>query len=185
MDNVITVWLVRFQIMEIHIGRCTTQNVKWNNYNFIADIPIVCCYSMFVPGWLRKSLILIIAPGSVSNEPGSVTWLATKYLKTVSWRNHTEKVTTLWPQNITFWLKITIHSIFIFHYFNAKLLGIYSQTSFWQLCDSWHIDLINVQNNLTWPNSHSAGISLDSRLKNSKITHRYAKDSPFTWFLYW
>ena len=40
--------------------------------------------------WLQKWLNLITAHGSVSNEPGSVTWLATKYLKTVSWRNHTE-----------------------------------------------------------------------------------------------
>ena len=38
----------------------------------------------------------------------------------------------------------------------------------------------------TWPYSNTAGISLDSRLKCSKITHRYAKKpSPFTWFLYW
>ena len=67
-------------------------------------------YSIHVPGWLQKWLNLITAPGSVSNEPGSVTWLATKYLKTVSWRNHTEKLTTLWPQNISFWPKITISS---------------------------------------------------------------------------
>ena len=59
-----------------------------------------------VPGWLLKWLNLITAHGSVSNEPGSVTWLATKYLKAVSWRNHTEKLTTLWPQNISFWPKI-------------------------------------------------------------------------------
>ena len=78
------------------------------------------------------------------------------------------------------------HSIFIFHYFNAKLLGKYSQTPVWQLCDGCQIlDLINFQNNLTWPNSNTAGISLDSMLKYSKITHRYEKDSPFTWFLYW
>ena len=78
------------------------------------------------------------------------------------------------------------HSIFIFHYFNAKLLGKYSQTPVWQLCEICQIlDLINFQNNLTWPNSNTAGISLDSRLKYSKITHRCAKDSPFTWFLYW
>ena len=49
-------------------------------------------YSIHVPGWLQKWLNLITAPSSVSNEPGSVTWLATKYLKTVSWRNHTEKI---------------------------------------------------------------------------------------------
>ena len=49
------------------------------------------CYSIHVPGWQLKWLDLITAHGSVSNEPGSVTWQATKYLRTVSWRNHTEK----------------------------------------------------------------------------------------------
>ena len=38
-------------------------------------------YSIHVMGWLLKWLNLITAPGSVSNEPSSVTWLATKYLK--------------------------------------------------------------------------------------------------------
>ena len=64
---------------------------------------LILVYSIHVPGWLLKWLNLITAPGSVSNEPGSVTWLATKYLKTVSWRNHTEKLTTLWPWNVSFW----------------------------------------------------------------------------------
>ena len=41
----------------------------------------VVYYSIHVPGWLQKWLYLITAPGSVSNEPGSVTWLAIKYLK--------------------------------------------------------------------------------------------------------
>ena len=64
----------------------------------------------------------------------------------------------------------------MFHYFNAKLLGKYSQTPVWQLCDSCQIlDLINFQNNLTWPNSNMLESSLDSRLKYSKITHMYAK----------
>ena len=67
-------------------------------------------YSIHVLGWLQKWLNLITAPGSVSNKPSSVTWLATKYLKTVSWRNHTEKLTTWWPQNISFWPKINIPS---------------------------------------------------------------------------
>ena len=45
--------------------------------------------------------------------------------------------------------------------------------------------LINqFQNNLNWP-SNTAGISLDSRLEYSKITHRYAKVAPLTWFLCW
>ena len=67
----------------------------------------------------KKWLNLITAPGSVSNEPGSVTWLATKYLKTVSWRNHTEKLTTFWPQNISFWPKINIPS----SYFTILMLN--------------------------------------------------------------
>ena len=42
------------------------------------------------------------------------------------------------------------HSIFIFNYFNAELLGKYSQTPIWQLCDSCKIiDLINIENNMT------------------------------------
>ena len=97
-------------------------------------------YSIHVPGGLLKWLNFITAPGSVSNEPGSVTWLATKYLKTDSWVNHTENFTTLWPQNISFWPKIKILS-----------------------------------KQLTWSNSNTAGISLDSRLKYSKITHRYGQ----------
>ena len=83
---------------------------------FVREIqrwPMNSLYSIHVPGWLQKWLNLITAPGSVSNEPGSVTWLATKYLKTVSWRNHTEKLTTLWPQNISFWPKINIPSSYL------------------------------------------------------------------------
>ena len=69
------------------------------------------------------------------------------------------------------------HSIFIFKYFKAELLGKYSQTPIRQLCDSCQIiEQINIQNNMTWPNSNTAGISLDSRLKYSKITHRYWKE---------
>ena len=67
------------------------------------------------------------------------------------------------------------------------MLRKYSQTPVWQLCDGCQIlDQINVQNNLTWPNSSTAGISLDSRLNTSKITHRLQKKpNPFTLFLYW
>ena len=43
----------------------------------------------------------------------------------------------------------------------------------WQLSDSWPNQFQN-NLNLTWP-SNTAGISLDSRLEYSKITHRYAK----------
>ena len=85
---------------------------------------LIIYYSIHVPGWLQKWLNLITAPGSVSNEPGSVTWLATKYLKTVSWRNHTEKLTTWWPQNISFWPKINIPS----SYFTILMLNCLENT---------------------------------------------------------
>ena len=145
----------------------------------------VSSYSIHVPGWLQKWLNLITAPGSVSNEPGSVTWLATKYLKTVSWRNHTEKLTTWWPQNISFWPKINIPS----SYFTILMLNCLENTlklqfdSYVTVSDSRPNQFQN-NLNLTWP-SNTAGISLDSRLEYSKITHRYAKVSPFTWFLCW
>ena len=58
------------------IGSSTKRANTWkNNNNYKIN------YSIHVPGWLQKWLNLITAPGSVSNEPGSVTWLATKYLK--------------------------------------------------------------------------------------------------------
>ena len=53
----------------------------------------------------------------------------------------------------------------------------------WQLSNYWPNQFQN-NLNLTWP-SNTAGISLDSRLEYSKITHRFAKVSPFTWFLCW
>ena len=81
-------------------------------------------YSIHVPGWLLKWLNLITAHGSVSNKSGSVTWLATKYLKTVSWRNHTEKITTLWPQNVSFGPKINIPS----SYFTILMLNCLENT---------------------------------------------------------
>ena len=87
-------------------------------------LKIISNYSIHVPGWLQKWLNLITAPGSVSNEPGSVTWQATKYLKTVSWRNHTEKLTTWWPQNISFWPKINIPS----SYFTILMLNCLENT---------------------------------------------------------
>ena len=92
--------------------------------NLNLSMLIVCIYSIHVPGWLQKWLNLITAPGSVSNQPGSVTWLATKYLKTVSWRNHTEKLTTWWPQNISFWPKINIPS----SYFTILMLNCLKKT---------------------------------------------------------
>ena len=105
-------------------------------------------HSIHLPGRLLKWLNLITAPCSVSNEPGSVTWLATKFLKTVSWRKHTEKLTTLWPQNISFWSKLIIPSSY-FAISMLNLFGKYSQSPAWQLCDSCQIiDLINFKT--TW-----------------------------------
>ena len=91
--------------------------VEGNGYRYLycyhpslGVVYLAIFYSIHVPGWLLKWLNLITAHGSVSNESGSVKWLATRYLKTVSWRNHTEKLTALWPQNISFWPKINIPS---------------------------------------------------------------------------
>ena len=63
----------------------------------------VYIYSIRVPGWVLKCLNLITAPGSVSNQPGSVTWLATagiSKIHAVSWRNHIENQTTKGAQNM-------------------------------------------------------------------------------------
>ena len=104
-----------------------TMRTRRLQYDTRRPLPVslfVKCYSIHVPGWLQKWLNLITAPGSVSNEPGSVTWLATKYLKTVSWRNHTVKLTTMWPQNISFWPKINIPS----SYFTILMLNCLQNT---------------------------------------------------------
>ena len=101
-------------------GKTTVNNMS----TIFAILTHVWIYSIHEPGWLLKWLNLITAPGSVSNEPGSVTWLATNYLKTVSWRNHTEKLTTLWPQNISFWPKIIIPS----SYFTILMLNCLENT---------------------------------------------------------
>ena len=78
-------WIHKYQsFVTIHPGQYKINQV-WESF--------VTYYSIHVPGGLQKWLNLITAPGSVSNEHGSVTWLATKYLRTVSWRNHTEKLT--------------------------------------------------------------------------------------------
>ena len=95
-----------------------------NRQAIVTSILFIEHYSIHVPGWLLKWLNLITAHGSVSNEPGSVTWPATKYLKTVSLRNHTEKLTTLWPQNISFWPKINIPS----SYFTILMLNCLENT---------------------------------------------------------
>ena len=69
-------------------------------------------YSIHVPRWVLKWLNLITAYGSVSNEPGSVTWLVTKpsIWKLLVGEITLKKITTLWPQNISFRPKINIPS---------------------------------------------------------------------------
>ena len=112
----VTLYVHPFQIYQIMVSRfkySLNVCVKGSRSGIYRGLQLVqqaimLVYSIHVPGLLLKWLNLITAHGSVSNEPGSVTWLATKYLKTVSWRNHTEKLTTLWPQNISFWPKINI-----------------------------------------------------------------------------
>ena len=81
-------------------------------------------HSVQVSGWLQKWLNLITALDSVSNEPGSVTCLATKYLKTARWRNHTEKLTSLWLQNIPLVPKVNTPS----SYFTILMLNCLENT---------------------------------------------------------
>ena len=113
-------------VVNIAVNKIDIYRLKYRIWRSRVTIhlAIVTSYSIHVPGWLLKWLNLITAPGSVSNEPGSVTWLATKYLKTVSWRNHTEKLTTWWAQNISFWLKINIPS----SYFTILMLNCLENT---------------------------------------------------------
>ena len=133
---------------------------------------LILDYSIHVPGWLLKWLNLITAPGSVSNEPGSVTWLATKYFKkihAVSWINHTDKLTTLGAQNVKIWPIIN----FWFSYFNISMSNCLKKT-FKLKFDSCltavkFLTWLNFQNNQT---SNIPEISPDSVLKYSKITHR-------------
>ena len=69
----------------------------------VSSLNIDDIYSIRVPGWVLKCLNLITAPGSVSNQPGSVTWLATagiSKIHAVSWRNHIENQTTKGAQNM-------------------------------------------------------------------------------------
>ena len=128
----VTLYVHPFQIYQIMVSRfkySLNECVKGSRSGIYRGLQLVqqaimLVYSIHVPGWLLKWLNLITAHSSVSNEPGSVTWLATKYLKTVSWRNHTEKLTTLWPQNISFWPKINIPS----SYFTILMLNCLENT---------------------------------------------------------
>ena len=64
-----------------------TRNHSFFRYQLLStSIPAwVSNYSIHVPEWLLKWLNLITAPAPVSNEPGSVTWPATKDLKKNPW----------------------------------------------------------------------------------------------------
>ena len=133
-------------------------------------------YSIHVPGWQLKWLNLITAPGSVSSKSGSVSHMTNNQVfENAQLEKSYWKMNYIIPQSIKYWPKINIPSshftILMLNYFEK-----YSQTPVWQLCGSCQIlNPINYQNNLTWPNSNTAGVSLDFRLKYSKITHRYAK----------
>ena len=130
-------------------------------------------------GWLLKWLNLITAHGSVSNEPGSVTWIATKNFENCQLEKLHWKINHIVTTEYIILAKINIPS----SYFTISMLNCLEDTPKLQF-DSYVmsscqiLDLINFQNNLPWPNSNTAGISLDSRLIYSKIAHRYSKDSP-------
>ena len=105
-----------------------------------------------------------------------------KKIHAVSWINHTDKLTTLGAQNVKIWPKIN----FWFSYFNIFMPNCRKKT-FKLKFDSRltavkFLTWLNFQNNQT---SNIPEISPDSVLNYSKITHRYAKNSPFTWLLYW
>ena len=121
------------------ISQCITTTRHSKAKTVCIFLGIYC--SIHVPGWLLKWLNLIAAPGSVSNEPGPVTWLATKYLKTVSWRNHTEKLITLWTQNTSFWPKINIPS----SYFTILMLNCLENTL--KLLFDSYVTAVNSWNN--------------------------------------
>ena len=108
------------------IAHGVLSDMEWLNTTLLQypDCVYIADYSIHVPGWLLKWLNLITAHSSVSSEPGSVTWLASKYLKTISWRNHIEKLTTLQPQNISFWPKMNIPS----SYFTILMLNCMENT---------------------------------------------------------
>ena len=100
----------------------------WNGISlfYLKSYVLKMVYSIRVSGWLLKSLNLITAPSSVSDQPGSVTWLATmqpenacSQLEKSHW-----KITTLWLQNISFWPKINI----AYSYFTMLMLNCLQNT---------------------------------------------------------
>ena len=91
----------------LHVSKTGRRRYSFFNVMLVLVISrasdFVLYYSICVPGWVLKCLNLITAPGSVSNQPGSVTWLATagiSKIHAVSWRNHIENQTTKGAQNM-------------------------------------------------------------------------------------
>ena len=74
-----------------------------------------------------------------SNEPGSVIWLETRQLKihAVSWRNHIEKLTKIWPQTIYFWSNMPSSHLTIFILKCLEKIPELSLTVVWQLSNFW------------------------------------------------
>ena len=63
----------------------------WYNYSvyWMSEMNIKLYYSMRVLRWLLKALKLVTVPGSVSNKPSSVMWIASRLSKNSapSWRD--------------------------------------------------------------------------------------------------
>ena len=115
-----------------------------NIYNSapLVALAYIYIYSIRVPGWVLKCLNLITAPGSVSNQPGSVTWLATagiSKIHAVSWKNHIEIKLQRELRICNLGLKSTLYlHISLFPYlFARKRLSNSSLTVVWQLSNSW------------------------------------------------
>ena len=123
--NWISIWRLDFTKLFIGaIRKCNDKLFRGKYREITVKLNNTSHYSIHVAGWLLKWLKLITGHGSLNNKPGSVRWLATKYLKTISWRNHNEKLTTLWPQNISFWPEINIP----FSYFTIWMLNCLENT---------------------------------------------------------
>ena len=79
------VWGMMIQFWILFSVLLKTYNMNSKHVQFLPEnicrniqsINYISYYSIRVPGWVLKCLNLITAPGSVSNQPGSVTWLAT------------------------------------------------------------------------------------------------------------
>ena len=94
---------IKIYYLNINSRKCLKSLISATLSACVLSVSCVYVYSIRVPGWVLKCLNLITAPGSVSNQPGSVTWLATagiSKIHAVSWRNHIENQTTKGAQNM-------------------------------------------------------------------------------------